>query len=90
MDLEISYINVLKYSTSIYSKYSINWYHNDYAFVCVLILSNITNITGGYTLLRKGPGGGDLVYNPLEMVSPIETQSLSKTNRYGKGSAYIL
>jgi hypothetical protein len=89
MDLEISHVNVLECSASIHSKHSVEWHHDDYAFVCVLMLSDTTDMTGGHTLLRKGLGG-DLVCDPPEMVSPIETQSLPKTNRCGKGSAYVL
>jgi hypothetical protein len=90
MDLEISHVNVLECSASIDSKLSVEWHQDDYAFVCVLMLSDTSDMTGGHTLLRKGLGGGNLVCAPPKMVSPIETQSLPKTNRFGKGSAYVL
>jgi hypothetical protein len=81
MDLEISHVNVLECSASIYSKHSVEWHQDDYAFVCVLMLSDTTHMTGGQTLLRRGPEGGDLVCDPPKMVSPIEIRSLPKTNK---------
>ena len=90
MDLEISHVNVLECSASIDSGLSVKWHQDDYAFVCVLMLSDTTDMTGGYTLLRRGIGEENLVCDPPKMVSLIETQSLPKTNRCGKGSAYVL
>jgi len=73
MDIEISHINILEseYRGNIHNEYPVRWHRDNYSYICALILSNMTHITGGQTLLRRGPEG-ILSRNPPEMVSLIE------------------
>jgi hypothetical protein len=81
MDIEISHVNILEseWRGSIHNEHPVGWHRDDYPYVCVLMLSDTTHMTGGQTLLRRGPDG-ILVRDPPEMVSLIEIRSLPKTN----------
>jgi hypothetical protein len=59
MDIEISYVNILEseWRGSIHNEHPVGWHRDDYPYVCVLMLSDTTHMTGGQTLLRRGPEG---------------------------------
>jgi hypothetical protein len=73
MDIEISHVNILESECrgSIHNEHPVGWHRDDYPYVCVLMLSDTTHMTGGQTLLRRGPEG-ILSRDPPEMVSLIE------------------
>jgi hypothetical protein len=87
MDIEISHVNILESSDGSHNKYPVGWHRDDYPYVCVLRLSDTSDMNGGRILLKGG--NGILALDPPEMVSLIEIQSLLKPNS-GKGSAYLL
>jgi hypothetical protein len=70
MDIEISHVNILegKRGGNIHNEYAFGWHRDDYPYVCVLMLSDTTHMTGGQTLLREGSERIS-VRNPPKMVS---------------------
>lgn len=58
MEYEIAHINISVHSTSSSSTSTpvVNWHKDSYPFVCVLMLSDATEMTGGETGLRTGTG----------------------------------
>jgi hypothetical protein len=53
MDIEISHVNILdgKRSGNIHNEYAVGWHRDDYPYVCVLILSDTTHMTGGQNFI---------------------------------------
>lgn len=56
MEYEIAHINISVPSNSSSPAPVVNWHKDSYPFVCVLMLSDATSMTGGETGLRTGTG----------------------------------
>jgi hypothetical protein len=59
----------------------VGWHTDSYPFVCVLMLSDCTNMVGGETALRTGDGGIVKVRGP-EMVSPWPLKKVLSVNQH--------
>jgi hypothetical protein len=69
MDMELSHVNIFTSSSTIDDL--VQWHRDDYPYVCVLMLSDTTQMSGGRIFLRTG-SGTILVQDPPKMVSPTK------------------